>query len=91
MKMTPEHYAVLTARLAPLADKIRAHRLELERQHRDPDPRYYPVGNVERRLIWDAFYASKIQRDYTYQEFDYTDAHIETAMRRAFKDLRIDV
>jgi len=90
MKMTPAHYAVLKAKLEPLADKIRAHRLDLEAQHRDPHPLRYPVKNVSTRLIWDAYFATGIARDYTYQEFHYTDAHIETAMRAAFRDLKID-
>lgn len=87
--MTPAHYDHLKAQIAPLADRLRAHRLDLERQHRDPDPRYLPVRDPERRLRWDAFYASRIQSFYGYQDFDYTDAHIETAVRAIFKELGI--
>lgn len=29
--------------------------------------------------------------DYSYQEFDYLDTHIETAMRRIFKELNVPI
>lgn len=89
MKMTKEHYADLKSRIEHLAVQIRMHRLDLEEQHRNPNPLRSPVKDPARRLLWDAFYASRIQSAYSYQDFDYTDAHIETAMRSIFKDLGI--
>jgi len=89
MKMSPAHYADLRARLLRLACDIRDHRRVLQQLHRNPDPLQFPVKDPERRLLWDAFYASRIQSAYSYQEFDYTDAQIETAMRAAFRDLGI--
>lgn len=89
MKMSPAHYADLKARIRPLISDIRAHRTELEAQHRNPSPWHPLVKDVERRLRWDAFHASRIQSAYGYQAFDYTDEHIDTALRSIFKDLGI--
>lgn len=89
MKMSAIHYADLKSRIEHLAVQIRMHRLDLEEQKRNPNPLQFPVKDVERRLLWDAFYASRIQSAYGYQDFDYTDTHIETAMRSIFKELGI--
>jgi len=87
--MSKAHYADLKARIEPLADKLRAHRVALEEQKRNPSPLLPKVKDVARRLRWDAFHASRIQSAYGYQAFDYTDEHIDTALRSIFKELGI--
>ena len=37
--------------------------------------------------IWDIFHAAKIFAHYSYQEFDYLDTQIETAIRKILKEL----
>lgn len=83
MKMTAEHYAALKAKVEPLVPKIPAH---LEGLKKDPK-----VVNLEVRLLWDVFHTARIWDSYSYQEFDYNDAHIETAMRAIFKEFNIAV
>ena len=41
------------------------------------------------RILWDVFHATKIMNEYSYQEFDYTDAHIKTAMKSIFKSFSV--
>jgi len=89
MKMSAIHYADLKARIRPLISDIRVHRTALEAQHRNPSPLLPKVKDPERRLRWDAFHASRIQSAYGYQTFDYTDEHIDTALRSIFKELGI--
>lgn len=81
MKMTDEHYAALKARVQTLVPQIPAHR---ERLKNDPK-----VKNLDLRVLWDVFHAAKIYTVYSYQEFDYLDTHVETAMRAIFKELGV--
>ncbi len=79
MKMTPEHYEDLKQRVALFAGEVPDHRKRLAN-----DPR---VKDIEHRLRCDVLHATKILDAYSYQEFDYTDAQIDTAMRKVFKEL----
>lgn len=81
MKMTQAHYEALKAKVMPLVPSIPAYRESLK-----TDPK---VKNLDQRVLWDVFHAAKIWKDYSYQEFDYLDAHIETAMRAIFKELDV--
>lgn len=81
MKMSKEHYDALKERVAVLVPQIPAH-LDLLRG----DPK---VKNLGLRLMWDVFHATRISNRYSYQEFDYKDTHIETAMRAVFKELGV--
>lgn len=88
MKMSAAHYAELKARVERIGiDKLREHRAHLEQLHRHTDLRYSTVKDPAMRFLWDAFHASRIARDLGPQNFDYKDAHIETAMRSIFKEL----
>ena len=83
MKMSKEHYNVIKERVATLVPQIPAHTERLR-----ADPR---VKNLPLRLLWDVFHAARIYELYSYQQFDYKDTHIETAMRAIFKELKVDV
>ena len=82
MAMSKEHYGYLKGRVAAMAGRVRPYRAWL--RHLDN------VKNLETRLIWDCFHAAKVYEKYSYQEFDYSDAHVETAMKKIFKELEID-
>ena len=82
IKMSPEHYAAIKSKVEELgANKINAYKEQLK-----ADPK---VKDLETRLLFDVFYATKVQNKYSYQEFDYTDAHIKSAMKQIFKELHI--
>ena len=82
MKMAKEHYNAIKDRVAALVPQIPAHTERLR-----ADPR---VKNLQKRLLWDVFHAVRIYELYDYQQFDYKDDHIETAMRAVFKELKVD-
>jgi hypothetical protein len=81
MKMTPAHYEALKAKVVPLVAKIATHRESLKN-----DPR---VKDLDKRLLWDVFYATRIMGEYSPQEFAYNNTHIETAMRSIFNELNV--
>ena len=80
-KMTSPHYEALKAKVAMLVPQIPAHRTVLAADVR--------VKDLSLRVLWDVFHATRIMDDYSYQEFDYLDTHIETAMRAIFKELGV--
>ena len=83
MKMTAEHYKELKSRILPFVFRINDHIEDVRK-----------TGNfdsLEKRILWDVFHAAKIYNKYSYQEFNYLDSHIETAMKSIFKDLLIEV
>jgi hypothetical protein len=74
VKMTAEHYTVLKERceeFLPFVPDLR------KRLASNPG-----VKNVELRLMWDVYHAAQIYKVYTYQQWNYTDKHIETAMKK---------
>jgi len=81
MKMSKDHYEFLKAKVSELVPKVKDHRKTIE-----GDPQ---VKDVTARLMWDTFHAVRIFDTFSYQEFDYLDAHIETAMRHIFEELKI--
>ena len=83
MKMTTEHYNELKTRIQTFAHEAPAH---LEKVKLDPRCR-----DIETRMLWDIFHATKIYTKYTYQQFDYKGTHIETALKKIAKELNIKV
>lgn len=81
MKMSAEHYEKLKERTQAIAWLLPKHFESLK-----SDPK---VKDIYTRALWDAFHAAKIYQVYSYQQFDYADKHIETAMKAIFKDLKI--
>lgn len=77
MKITKQHYNFLESEVEKLLEKIKLHSITLKN-----DPK---VKDHATRLIWDAFHAIKVYNRFSYQEFDYKDSHIETAMKLVFK------
>jgi hypothetical protein len=49
------------------------------------------VKDLETRMLFDIFHGAKMWSIYSYQQFDYTDEHIRTAMKRIAKELNIKV
>lgn len=74
MKMTPEHFSALKARVDQMRGQFAAHREKLA-----ADPK---VKDLEKRFLWDVFHACRMHQIYSYQEFNYLDSHIETAMKK---------
>ena len=66
MKMTSEHYAVLKGKVKELLPEMDAFRDVVKNAPR--------VHDMDRRLLWDVFYATRIFNQYSYQEFDYQNA-----------------
>jgi hypothetical protein len=82
MKMSKEHYEQLRQRVEPFACKIQEHIAYVKNAGN--------YKNLERRILFDVFHAAKMYQLYSYQEFDYNDSHIQTAMRAIFKELQIN-
>lgn len=81
MKMSKDHYEFLKKKVSEILPKVKEHRKTLE-----GDPR---VKNLKTRWMWDTFHAIRVFDTFSYQEFDYLDVHIETAMRHIFDELKI--
>lgn len=80
MKMTPEHYEKLKAMMMPMADRVPGHRLSLI-----ADPR---VKDMEMRVRWDWFWASKPGDFVTKELYEYLDdRHIDTALKQIMKEI----
>lgn len=83
MKITTEHYNAIKAKVLPLVDSLPAYFAQLHNDAR--------IKDFETRALFDVFHATRIYNDYSYQEFDYQDAHIKTAMRAIFAELNITI
>ncbi|TFZ80742.1 hypothetical protein [Candidatus Macondimonas diazotrophica] len=83
MKMTAEHYAALEGRIAQIVAQIPAHVDSLR-----TDPR---VKDLRTRVVWDVYHSTRMHQLYSPQEWDYLDSHIETATKRALRNLGVDV
>ena len=83
MKMTAAHYAVLKERVQVLVNsgQLHPHIAEVRASGKFKD--------LALRIRWDTFHACRMYDKYTYQEFDYLDAHVDTAMRTIFKELGV--
>jgi hypothetical protein len=80
MKMTNEHYNRLKTRMSNFKPFIEKHRENIIKENKAQD--------IDKRLRWDIFYASKMHEIYSYQEFDYTDNHIDTALKKIMKEIQ---
>jgi vancomycin resistance protein YoaR len=83
MKMTNAHYQELKEKVAILAPKLPDYIKQISADQK--------IKDVEARVLFDTFHATKIMNNHSYQEFNYDDAHIKTAMRSIFKDLQISL
>ena len=81
MKMTTEHYNELKTRIQTFAHEAPAH---LERVRLDAR-----CKDIQKRMLWDIFHATKIYSKYTYQQFHYKGTHIETALKKIASELKI--
>jgi hypothetical protein len=81
MKMSRVHYEALRDAIKPLIPAIPAYREALRNDSR--------VKDLDTRLTFDVYYASKIQSRYSYQEWNYLDAHIYTATKKAIEELSV--
>jgi len=78
MKMLDEHYLAMRK---GMEDKLPGLKEGLKR--------YKYAGLTFGRFLWDVFGSLKIYDKYTYQQFDYKDSHIETAMRKLMDEFGI--
>lgn len=81
MKLSPQHYTELKKRIAALADKIPGH-IEAVRK----SGKFKDLG---KRIRFDILYATKMHKDYDLYANGVNDTHIDTALKQAFKDLKI--
>jgi len=79
--MSQEHYNYIKEKVIGIANLIPKYK-----EHLKTDTR---VKDLNKRLLWDVFYSTKIYNNYSYQEFDYKDTRIETAMKAIFKELNL--
>ena len=81
MKITDEHYNQLKAMIAPLKDKLPAHREYIIAEGKAKD--------VDKRLRWDALYSAKGGNQFICDNlYKYlNDDHIDTALKAIMKEL----
>lgn len=83
VKIKPEHFEHIKAAIAPLADKIPAHREALKNDAR--------VKDLGMRVRWDALYAAGLSGWICSNLYSYmNDTHIDTALRQVFTDLNLN-
>lgn len=83
MKMKKEHFEALKQRISIFTNDIPAYIKAVQKGG--------VYSNLEKRIIWNIFYSTKMYELYSPQEFDYNDSHIETAVRKALKELGYDI
>lgn len=76
MKMSQEHFETLKTAIEPLVPNFKAHYEALK-----VNPK---VKDLETRFLWDVFWAANVQTRY---HWDYKDAHIQTAVKKAVIEL----
>jgi len=80
MKIKPEHYAHMLEAIRPLQPKLAGHREYLKTDSR--------VKDLEKRLRWDALWASKITQWLSDTVYKYAnDDHVDTALKQIMKEL----
>lgn len=77
MKMSTVHYNALQANVIPLL-----HHIPHLREAYALNPK---IKDIEKATLWTIYHAAKMYKLYTYQEWDYLDSHIETAMKQILK------
>ena len=89
MKMTKKEYEKIKESVSAFGvEKITAYKKQLEELHASGNSN---IKNVETRLIFEVYYAcvpKELRRDIMDND-DYNDAHIETAVSRALKELGV--
>lgn len=89
MKMAKREYEKIKESLSVFGiEKITAYKKQLEEWHASGESN---IKNVETRLIFDVYYAcvpSELRMNIMDND-DYNDAHIETAVRKALKELGV--
>ena len=78
MKITDAHYKILRARVLP---HMPQYPFLIEQYKRVPK-----IKSAEAAALWRVYHMARIYDVFTYQEWDYLDAHIETAMRKIIRD-----
>jgi len=78
MKISKEHYEKMQELVEPLKPKLVDYKQGLM-----IDPR---VKDINRRFCFDILYTINMHKYYSYQEFDYNDEHLYTALKRILKD-----
>ena len=76
MKFSEQHFKMLKDSIA-----------SLEIDYPETRKRYNEKGLSEQRFYWDIFWASSFHKNNDFREADYLDTHIETAIKRAVKEL----
>lgn len=51
---------------------------------------YKEKGHSETRFLWDIFWASHYSHDESFRQSDYLDTHIQTAIKKAVKELEFE-
>lgn len=89
MKMTKREYEKIKESISAFGvEKITAFKKQLEEIFASGNSN---IKNVETRLIFEVYYTCipiELRRDIMNND-DYNDAHIETAVRRALRELRV--
>ena len=76
MKFTKEHFEKLKAAIKANCPDVAAMKSD-----------YLNKGRSETKFLWDLFWLSKYNMDQEFRDSDYTDKNIETAMKKAVRDL----
>ena len=83
MKIKGTHYQVLKDAVLALGPGIDRHKEFIFEEAQKPDTK---IKDAQTRFLWDVFWAARRTceklRGYSYQEWDYKDAHVETALRK---------
>ena len=89
MKMTRREYEKIKESLTVFGvEKITAYKKQLEELHASGNSN---IKNVKTRLIFEVYYGcvpKELRRDIMDND-NYNDAHIETAVRKAMKELKV--
>ncbi|CAD0300876.1 hypothetical protein [Enterococcus phage vB_EfaH_149] len=89
MKMSKREYEKIKESLTVFGvEKITAYKKQLEELHASGESN---IKNVETRLIFEVYYAcvpNELRMGITEND-NYNDAHIETAVRKALKELKV--
>jgi hypothetical protein len=79
MKIKREYYKELKRRIETMRDMIPSHYEYVIKEGKAKD--------VNKRVRWDAFWASKFHDDFEQKNHGLDGVHIDTALKRIFKEL----
>lgn len=80
MKFKEEHYKALKESVKELLASINKTIPQIREN-------YENTGKAETRLLWDVYWASRWAQKYSAQSYQYSDSHIETAIKKIVKEL----